>query len=103
MRRKDKIKKIALERINKLFNQAENTQDVKLCDRYVFLSRKIANKANIHVPKKFKRKFCKHCYAYFIPSKTCRVRLTKKKNVSTLCFKCQKRTRIPFTKKKKVT
>tara|TARA_Y100000310_G_C20632954_1_gene789605 strand:+ start:1022 stop:1318 length:297 start_codon:yes stop_codon:yes gene_type:complete len=94
-------KKIAKERIVKLFKEAEKTTDIKLKDRYVELARKIAQKSNVRMPKNLKRKYCKHCYSYFIPSKTCSVRITKRKMVSILCLKCRKRTRIPFISEKK--
>ncbi|MAF36237.1 ribonuclease P [archaeon] len=94
--RSDSVKKIALERIKTLFEQAETTNDLKLSNRYVFLARKLAMKANISMPRVYKRRYCKHCYNYFIPNKTCQVRTTKKKIVSYLCLKCNKRTRIPY-------
>ena len=101
MRSGDLTKKIASERIARLFEEAETTKDIELKDRYVELARKIAQKANARMPRNFKRRYCKHCYSYFIPSKTCSVRITKKKMVSILCFKCRNRTRIPFISERK--
>lgn len=94
------LKSLAKQRIEILFKQAEKTNDLKLANRYVFLARKIAQKTNTRIPKKFKRKFCKHCYHYFIPSKNSRVRTNKNKVLTIFCFNCKKRTRIPFNKKK---
>ena len=99
MKRSDEVKLIAKERIETLFKEASMTNDQTLRNRYVELARKLVQKANIRMPREFKRKYCKHCYSYF-NSKNSRVRTTKHKMISTLCFECKKRTRFPYLKKK---
>ena len=91
----NKYKLLAKERINVLFNQANEifNKDSKLADRYVILARKIAMKARIRIPKEFKRKFCKHCYSYLKPGFNCRVR-TRDKKIIYYCMNCKKYTRI---------
>jgi|TARA_B100001971_G_scaffold205655_1_gene223415 ribonuclease P protein subunit RPR2 len=86
---------IAKERISILFSQAKRifNKSPKLSNRYVHLARKIAMKYKVKIPKKFKRRFCKHCYSYLVPSKTCRVRLQKSK-VVYYCMNCKKYMRF---------
>ena len=50
-------KEIAKERIEILFEQIEETP--KLANRYIQLALRIAMKARIPIPTKFKRKLCK--------------------------------------------
>jgi len=94
--------KIAEERINILFKEAKSMfkKDPKLSNRYVHLARKIAMKYKIKLPSELKKRFCKHCYSYLVPSKNCRVRLTKHKLVY-YCLNCKKYMRFPYNKKKK--
>jgi len=92
---KQKIKEIAKERIEILFKEADKIykKSIKLADRYIELARKIAMKAKVKIPIIYKRKFCKHCYAYLIPGKTSRVRIHKHR-VIYYCLKCKKYTRF---------
>jgi len=95
--KKKSQKKLALERIEKLFQQAQTNfkLDPKLSDSYVKLARKIAMKYRVSIPSEYKRQFCKHCYAYFMPGKTCRVR-TKNGKLVYSCFKCKKFSRFTY-------
>ncbi|MBU3940693.1 MAG: ribonuclease P [Nanoarchaeota archaeon] len=95
MKNKEEQKEIAKKRIEKLFEEAEKTKSQKLANRYVELARKIAMKLNLRMPKKFKRKFCKHCYNYF-KGKNYRVR-TRDGKLIYYCFECKKYTRIPLS------
>ena len=97
-KKKELQKKIAMQRIQRLFLLAEKYAlcgKLKLSDRYVFLARKISMKYLSPIPKKFKRRFCKHCYSYLLPSVTCRIRI-RKGRVVTYCNKCKKYTRMPL-------
>jgi len=95
-----KQKKIALERIRILFNEADNVfkEDKKLADNYVNKARKIAMKVNLRFPKELKRKFCKHCYSYLKPGVNCRIR-TRNKMVLYYCDECKKYMRFGLSKK----
>ena len=92
---------IAIERIQELFNQAELRfkKSPELANRYVYIARKIAMKFKVKIPKELKRRFCKHCYNYMVPSVNCRVRLTQKKVVYS-CLNCKKFMRFPYKIKK---
>jgi ribonuclease P protein subunit RPR2 len=92
-------KKIALERIEILFKEANKVfkKDKKLADRYVELARKIAMKYKARIPSKFQKQFCKHCYKFLMPNVNCRVRL-KEGKVVYYCLECKKYMRFPYTK-----
>ena len=94
---KKKQKEIAKERIKILFQQAEKvfSENKGLANRYVTLSRKIAMKVRMRIPKEYKRKFCKHCYKFLRPGKNSRIR-TRDGKVIISCFECKKFTRIPI-------
>ena len=102
-RRKEekKIKKqIAERRINHLFQLAEKEAlngSFDLSDRYVDIARKISMRNLVRIPRTHKRKFCKNCYKYLMPSITSRVRI-KRGHVIIFCNNCKKITRIPLIK-----
>ena len=96
-------KKLALERIEILFKEAESNlkKHPERSHKYVKLARKIAMKFNLRIPSQLKRKFCKHCYSYLVPGKNCRVR-TNKRRVIYYCLICKNYNRIPFVKEVKL-
>ena len=101
-RKKRLIQKIALERIHVLIRLAKENLKInpKRSARYILLARKIAMKANLHIPRDLKRMFCKNCNTVLIPSLTLRVRLKrKKKRLVYTCLNCGKVVRNPFGKK----
>jgi len=94
-------KKIALNRIQKLFGLAEEYAlegRLNLADRYVALARKISMRYLVPIPKEFKRCFCKHCYSYLLPSINCRIRINKGK-IIVYCFNCNEYNRVPFNRR----
>jgi ribonuclease P protein subunit RPR2 len=97
-----KQREIALERIKILFKQAGEIfkKEPKLSDRYVHLARKIAMKYKVRIPSQLKKRFCKHCYKYLVPSVNCRVRVQRGK-VVYYCLNCKKFMRFPYTKEQK--
>ena len=99
---KQKQQKIALDRIEHLFEEAQQTfsQNKALANRYVSLARKIAMKVKVKIPLKYKRRYCKHCYKYLQPGVNGRVRTSNGKVVIS-CFECKKFTRIPLKKQRK--
>jgi len=95
-------KRIALERIETLFNEASAVfkKDRKLADRYVELARKIAMKHKVRIPSRLQKQFCKHCHKFLMPNVNCRVRL-KEGKVVYYCLECKKFMRFPYIKEKK--
>lgn len=98
---KDKLKKIALERVKILLKEAEEVfnENKKLANNYVRKARKIAMKVNLRIPSYLKRKFCKHCDSFLMPGKNLRVR-TKNNKVVYYCLDCKKYARFMLNSKK---
>lgn len=94
-------RKIAFERIEKLFKEADKAFDDKrpdLSNRYVKLARKIAMKTKVKIRSPLKKRFCKHCYSYLRPGTNCRVRLNEK-SVTYYCSNCKKFMRFGYKKR----
>ncbi|MBS3102256.1 ribonuclease P [Candidatus Woesearchaeota archaeon] len=89
--------KIARERVEVLFRQAKEMfrEDSSLSDRYVQLARKITMKYKVKIPSSLKRKFCKHCHKFLVPSVNCRIRVQRGKAVY-YCLSCKRFMRIPY-------
>ncbi|MFH2020989.1 MAG: ribonuclease P protein component 4 [archaeon] len=81
--RKSEVARIASERIDELFRQAEIKfkEEPKLSDRYVELARKISMKCKVKIPRELKRRFCKNCHKFLVPGANLRVRIQGKKVV----------------------
>ena len=94
---KQKQEEIINKNIQLLFDEADKiySYNPSLSDRYVKLARQIAMKFRYRIPKEYKRRFCRHCYAFFKPGVNCRVRLNHGK-IIYYCLKCKKYTRIPL-------
>jgi len=99
---KRNLKRIALERIEKLLNLAAEAQEKnpELARRYVELAWKIKMRYTVRLPKDLKRKFCKKCLSVWIPGKTVRVRI-RKGTITWTCLSCGRVWRMPTAKNKK--
>src|SRR3989344_6802643 len=98
------IKKLAKERIKKLFHEAEKVfkENPKRAHKYISLARKIAMKANAKIPRHLKRKFCKHCYKLLKPGVNVTVRIAKSR-IIYYCRECKKYMRIPIKAKRSLS
>ncbi|MEM0215810.1 MAG: ribonuclease P [Archaeoglobaceae archaeon] len=87
-REKRREKEIALERVVYLIKRAEEFKniDYELSRRYIELSKKIATKYRVRIPKEYKLYFCKKCL-YPYKSDKFRVRINKSAVVIT-CLNC---------------
>lgn len=90
---KDKLRSIALERINILFREAK--LNPSKANRYVELARRIAMKVNLPIPREYKRRYCKHCNNYFKLGNY-RVR-TRNRMVVYYCLNCKKFMKFKIT------
>ena len=88
--------KISRERIDTLFNEAKNTENINLARRYIRLMEKIGMRMNITIDRTIKRSYCKNCKA---PYKDVRISL-KNKMIVVHCPYCGDIRRIPFKKQK---
>ncbi len=100
-RNKEAARRIARERIEILFQQAEERFDEypQLADRYVKLAWRIFLKTRTRFPQRLKRRFCRRCFSFWVPNRTCRVRNARGK-VTITCLKCNYAKRIPLVKEK---
>jgi ribonuclease P protein subunit RPR2 len=92
------IKKIALTRMNYLFNRAHEIfpENKDLANRYIYLTRRYAQRAKIRIPKEWKKRICNKCKLYLYPGINCRVRMHSKgkgSHISVTCLECNKVTR----------
>ncbi len=91
-------RRIALERMEVLFGLAEKEAlqgHAARARRYVDLARKLGMRYNVRVPPAFKRRFCKACLAYLIPSVNARVRVGHGR-IAITCTSCGAIQRMPF-------
>ncbi|NHJ49816.1 MAG: ribonuclease P [Asgard group archaeon] len=105
-RRRDelkKIKKIAQERVDILLTRADEiySHDPELAQRYGDLARKIAMKARIRMPEKWRMRYCHHCKKYLYPGITSKVRIKAKKpsRVVHFCIICGEKARVKMLEK----
>ena len=71
MEKKEKLKgfqKLALERIYRLFELAENA-DKEHQKRYLELAGKIGTGTRVKIPKELKKKYCRKCFGMNITAK----------------------------------
>ena len=102
-RRKGQERKIARERIERLFRLAEAEAlrgNFARANRYVGLGRKIGMRYNVRLPSEFKRRVCKSCHAYLLPPKTARVRVGDSR-VATTCLACGTVMRFPYVREQR--
>jgi len=92
-------KKIANERIKRLFELAEEEFQRKPENsrRYVRLARKIAMRYNVKISSELKRRYCSKCSAYLKYGVNARVRVAKKMRIAK-CLECGNTERIPALK-----
>ncbi len=94
---------IANERIDILFDLAEREalkHNIQRATRYVTLARKIGMRYNVRIPKRYKLRFCKHCYSYLHPPVTCIIRKRRNK-IIIYCKHCNRFMRIPHIREVK--
>lgn len=85
------LKNIARERIEILFKQAFDRLhrgDVELARRYVEIAIRIAGKARVKIPRKYKRSYCRKCYVPLIPGLTLSVRIKSEGRGSRVVYRC---------------
>lgn len=101
---KSEINLIARERVERLLDFAGEIFDrrPKLAHRYAELAWKIKTRYNLRLPQRLKRKFCRKCQSFWVPGKTCRVRLRSSgpPHLVVTCLECGYERKVPYKKKK---
>lgn len=94
-------KKVASERIKELLILSEkNKNDKILSVNSIKTAVAISRRHKIRIPFRFKRKYCKKCFVFFIPNQTVRIRIGKGK-ITYTCLNCENIKRVPYVKEKK--
>src|SRR3989344_4002556 len=85
------VERIAVERIWRLFELAENefSKHPERSKRYVQLARKIAERNNVQIPEDLRTSYCKYCSAYLKLGKNDKLRV-KGKMLLLTCTQCGK-------------
>jgi len=99
------LRDIAIQRISILLSKARELikEDQDLSRRYVYLARKIAMKANVRIPRKWKIWICKKCNSYLLPGYNARVRIRNNRMSHLLitCLNCGNQKRY-YLKKRQI-
>lgn len=83
------VKKIALERINVLFDNAEKRAGSDLSVKYVKTLRRMSAHYKVSIPKKMKDRICTHCNLVLVPGQNAKVRIASShKYIVYICDKC---------------
>lgn len=91
----DIIKQVALERIIRLFEILEDKNYRSFHKRYIYLILKISMRYRIHLPSKYKHRFCKKCNTYLLYGSNSRVRIKKSCKLIT-CLSCGSIIHYPY-------
>lgn len=92
-------KRIALQRIHKLFQLARDTivEDEKLAQRYVGIARKLSMASRSSMPLEYRRQICRGCKKFILPGVNCRVRIQQRRetHIVVTCGYCGTYIRYP--------
>jgi ribonuclease P protein subunit RPR2 len=96
-------KKIARERIAILFARAREfyPEDPAVSHRCVALARRIAMRQRVRIERRFRRQFCRYCYAFLVPGRNMRVRIHRGKVIVT-CGECGRQMRFPLEERREI-
>ena len=92
-------RRIALERIRILFNEAEKASrtDPERAHRYVDLARRIASRNRVHLPLDLRRRVCHGCKGYLGPATSrARTRSEREPHLAVTCLRCGHVNRFPL-------
>ncbi len=96
-------RKIALERIHILFNQAVEVLEKEpgLAQRYVELARRIGMRHKVRIPPEYRWMVCKHCKNLLLPGKSGRTRIQPRRepHIVITCLGCGGYNRILLKKR----
>ena len=100
--KKKREKRIASERIELLFSEAERafTLHPSRSHRYVEIARNIATRTRTRIPKPLRRRICSHCGKFLVPGTNTRVR-TREGKIVVKCLECNHLMRYHFVKERK--
>lgn len=98
------IEDIAKQRIDRLMKMAEelSLKDIDLADRYAELAFRIAMRAKVRLPKKYKLRICRKCRKYLLPGITASIRIRSRRetHIVVKCLRCGYIRRYVIRKKR---
>ncbi len=103
-RKKSQEKRIAQERVEILFELAEKEalkRNWARAGRYVELARTMGMRYNVPPGSAIRRRFCRSCGVFLLPSVTARIRIGDGK-VTYTCLKCNRVNRFPYLREMKL-
>jgi len=93
-------KKIALQRIHKLFQLAKDTihEDEKLAQHYISIARRVSMASRVQMPREYRLQICNGCKRFILPGVNCRVRIQQRRepHIVITCGYCDKHIRLPL-------
>jgi len=101
-RNKSQEKRIAQERIEILFGLAEKEAlggNIARANKYIEHARTIGMRYNITPSARHRRKYCRGCHTFLLPSITARVRTGGGRMICT-CLKCGRVSRYPYLRER---
>lgn len=95
VKRAGNVRAIALERINTLFLEASSNFEKYpgRSHRYVKIVLKLAAKAGVRIPRKFRSNYCRKCKIYLSSGVNSKVR-TRNGKLIVFCLKCKNYRRM---------
>jgi ribonuclease P protein subunit RPR2 len=87
MKKNNKTKQLALQRVCDLLDNALNTPDYFTND-HIDTAKKIITKYRLKMPFEYKMLFCKNCKRFIVPGKDSRIRIGKSR-VKALRITCK--------------
>lgn len=99
------MKKIARERVERLFQLADDTfhEHPARAQRYIQIARRVAMAARERIRPALKRRICHGCKRFLVPGANCRYRLQSRKGqgsrVVVTCLECKHQTRYYIKKR----
>ncbi len=96
-------RRIALERIRILFDEAEKESgsNPERAHRYIDLARRIASRNRVHLPPDLRRRVCHGCKGYLGPhTSRVRTRPDREPHLAVTCLRCGHINRIPLKERK---
>jgi len=93
-------KKIAVERIHRLFQLAKDVihEDEKLAQHYIVIARRVSMASRVRIPRECRQQICRGCKKFILPGVNCRVRIqqSRESHVVVTCGYCGKHMRFPI-------
>ncbi len=100
MNAKKANKKIALQRIHRMFLLAHKVvqKEEKLAQNYVKIARRISMASRVRIPREYRWQVCRNCKGFVLPGINCSVRTQPRRepHLVITCGSCGRQMRHPL-------